>query len=358
MMAFAVIVLPAAYTLARALAGERAAQVASLLVAGSPFIQREVYFTWPKLLASAFVILGLHLAWSRRTLLSGFTTGIGYWCHPGALLGIPLVAGIWLARERHEAQSAGYPQPLTRTLGQFRFYKGVISIAVGVAATWVLWRLVNWGNFHQNTFWSYATMAYGVRAPTFSRWLDMRMQSFASTVVPGYAYYVEPAPGMTAAKLVRFFFQYCESVPFSAGLCALPFLATMTYRGIRRHLTEWLLLIILPFLAFTFYWGATNSGMMREGLHVWFLVWLVLVAQSWSESPGPRWASAMLALRGAETLLMMVVPTWLAGSTMMGDDYRISDAFNILLMALGLIWIARETWVAMRDDPKTGAYKS
>src|SRR5205807_232031 len=125
--------------LARELAGERAAGIAVLLAAGAPFVLHEIYFTWPKLLASAFVLLGLQLIWTRRPFAAGLILGIGYWCHPGALLSLPVAGLLWLLR--HRSAEPGGNERLTwlRVFRSKSVYLGGLSILAGIGALVALW---------------------------------------------------------------------------------------------------------------------------------------------------------------------------------------------------------------------------
>ncbi|HEY3434743.1 MAG TPA: hypothetical protein VGK41_03740, partial [Solirubrobacterales bacterium] len=88
MVTFSCTVLLSLWELVRQLGGERAARFAVLLGISTPFLFADLWFTWPKLLAASFVLLGAVLLFERRPLRSGVSVGVGYLMHPSALIGL------------------------------------------------------------------------------------------------------------------------------------------------------------------------------------------------------------------------------------------------------------------------------
>ena len=98
MMSFAAIAFLALWDLVRRLAGRRGAYFAVLLAATTPFLVHEVWFTWPKMVAAAMVLLAAICVIQRRPLQGGLLVGFGYLMHPGALLAVPTLGLIALGR--------------------------------------------------------------------------------------------------------------------------------------------------------------------------------------------------------------------------------------------------------------------
>ncbi len=87
MMTFAATAFVALWDLTRRVAGTQAARVALVLAVTTPFLVHEIWFTWPKMLAAAFVLLAAICVLSRRPLSAGLLIGTGYLVHPSALAG-------------------------------------------------------------------------------------------------------------------------------------------------------------------------------------------------------------------------------------------------------------------------------
>jgi hypothetical protein len=87
MITFSCTVLLSLWQLVRQLGGARAAHLALLLGLGTPFIYADLWFTWPKLLAASFVLLGGLFVAERKSFRGGFAVGLGYLTHPSALIG-------------------------------------------------------------------------------------------------------------------------------------------------------------------------------------------------------------------------------------------------------------------------------
>ena len=201
MMTFASTAFLSAWSLTRRLAGIKAARLAILLAATTPFLVHEVWFTWPKLLAASLVILSATSLISGRPLVAGLLIGAGYLMHPLALLSVPplCLVALWpikgydglLGTDRSgRLAGIGIPRP---ALGPFLW-------VIGGLAVWLIgWRVVNLSHFGQTDFVKYLTEAGSTKAlkaaeikalggvpppVTFSDWLSDRLVSLGNTVVP------------------------------------------------------------------------------------------------------------------------------------------------------------------------------
>jgi len=60
-----------------------------------------------------------------------------------------------------------------------------------------------------------------------------------------------------------------------------PFFGRELYWLARRFTTPFIVLVVLPFVLFMVFWGAPNTGLLREGLHAWVLVTLAACGSLW-----------------------------------------------------------------------------
>lgn len=110
--------------------------------------------------------------------------------------------------------------------------------------------------------------------------------------------------------------------------------------------------VILPAVAFAIYWGASLSGMLREGMQAWVLAVLAVVALQQAAAGFPWLRSgvcrAILSLRGLEVLALAVGAT--LGTRhldVVSDGFALVDAAAIAtivacaLAIVALVW--RET---------------
>ena len=303
MMTFSCTVLLALWELVRRLGGNRAARLALVLGISTPFFLADLMFTWPKLLAASFVLLAGIFIVERKPLRSGLMVGVGYLAHPSALLSVPALGllALWPPR------GASWKRPNLLA---------PILLAVGVAAAMKGWELVNGPHFIQNGFYDYFKQAYPEYAPTVGEWIEFRLNLLGNTLVPLFLPLVHPDDVSinplfdTTSGSVHFFFQYWTGVPFGYGILFFPLLLITLWRATRRWPWAITAVVFVPFVFFTAYWGASLSGMLREGLQAWAMTLLAVIALEqaarglpWTRSRPVR---AILALRALEVLAVAV----------------------------------------------------
>lgn len=186
---------------------------------------------------------------------------------------------------------------------------------------------------------------------TVGGWLHARLGSALSTLVPLYLFIYErwspetrsfwtwsPAP-------VRFFFAYWDTLPFAAGigffLVALPKLLYLAWRKARAWLFA---VIIIPLALFWAYWGYNTSGMMREGLHSWFLGLMIFLVVIWRRFAARsnlffRICNWTLLLRGVETLCVFLLPSIASQHWLVQPPFVLSDTVGLLVMTAGTLWL-------------------
>jgi hypothetical protein len=344
MMSFAATAFLALWDLVRRLAGREGAYLAVLLAATTPFLVHEVWFTWPKMLASAMVLLGAICVIQRRPLQAGLLSGFGYLMHPGVLLAVPTLGllALWPLR------GAQWKRP--------RIRQGLL-LAAGLAVFLIAWRLVNGRHYDQSGFLDYFLRTGPGGEPGFgAAWLVSRLDSLGNTLVPlllpladAHNASINVVKG-SSPPVVHFFFQYWNTLPFGIGIIFLPLLAVGLWRAGRRWPWPVTACVIVPFALFTVYWGSFTSGMMREGLQAWTLTLCAVIACEQAAS-GFGWLRStpirvVLVLRVVEVLAMAMVPTLATRHELISTGFKLTDAVAVAAMlgfgaALGaLVWKA------------------
>jgi hypothetical protein len=349
MMTYSVTVLLSLWELARRIAGTGAARMAIVLGAATPFLLDELIFTWPKLLAASFVLLGALAIVERRAFLSGVFVGIGYLMHPSALLalaGIGLLA-LWPLR------GANWRRP---------DLKALVLLVVGVAISLIVWRLVNGHHYDQNGFLEYFREAGSEVHPGVGAWLNYRLGSLGNTTVPLMLplFYASNHSinvfGGQSPGVIHFFFQYWAGVPFGLAIVFFPMLLISLWKAARRWPWPFFAVVVAPLVLFTAYWGSSVTGMLREGMQSWVFALLAVVAVQqaaggfgWLRSAPSR---AVLALRAVETLAAVVGMTLgTDGFGLLSDKLTLNDLAAVALMlacSLGMAWAI---WRTRAPDP-------
>jgi hypothetical protein len=345
--------LLALWELVRRLGGDLAARLALLLGIATPFFLADLLFTWPKLFAAGLVLLSAILVIERKPLRSGLMAGLSYLTHPSALLSVPTLGllALWPPR------GASWKRP--------NLLAGVL-LAAGVGATMLGWKLVNGPHYIQNGFYDYFTQAYPEYFPTVGEWIEFRLNSLGNTLVPLFLplahpddVSINPLFGSTNGA-VHFFFQYWTGLPFGYGILFFPLLLAALFRATRRWPWAVTVVVFFPFLLFTAYWGASLSGMLREGLQAWALVLLAVIALE-QAAGGLPWARsrpvrAILALRAVEVLAVAIGPVIATHGLDPGSgSLALNDGVALLLMVGCSAAIAAAVW---RETGRLGLHRS
>jgi hypothetical protein len=347
MMTFAATAFLAVWELTRRLGGDRAARVAVLLAATTPFLVHEIWFTWPKLLAAYFVLLAGICVVGRRPLAAGLLVGIGYLAHPGALLGLSslVLLALW------PLSGADWRRPRI----------GSAALLLGGAAAGVLvWRLVNGDHYTQDSFFEYLAATEFDFDPTVGEWLAHRAVSVGNTLVPLLLPLGSPDSGSinvvggSSPGVVHFFFQYWNTLPFAVAIVFFPLLLASLWRAARRWPWPVFATVVAPFVGFAIYWGSFRSGLMREGLQAWALALFVVVAVQ-QRSAGFPWLRsnpirALLTLRVLELALVAVGPTLITRHELIDSAFVVTDLVALAGMVGLSACLAALVW-SLRPDP-------
>ena len=333
----------------------RFALAGAALVAMSPFVVHEVYFTWPKLLAASFVLTASVAVVRRAPFIGGLLLGLGYLAHPSALFAVPAVALGWLVllwRGAPVPPGSGASAPRWLARGTI----DVVMIGLGVLVIFGSWSLVNTG--HTTDFFTgYLTSAGGRSSVTFGDWLASRAHSLANTLVPLRLYLSDRSDpfvnGLGPARspaIVEFSFLSRATLPFAVGILYFPMFLFGLARFARRAAALFVVAIVVPFLAFIVYWGANTTGVVREGMHAILVFTLIGAFLGHSAMPHGTRSAALVRLtatvRVLEVVFMVGADTVVTTGVFGSDLFVATDVVSLLGIAascMGLAWI---TWRA------------
>ncbi len=340
MEAFAAFSLLVMYGLGRRLLGRSAALLALLLATLSPFIVHETFFTWPKLLAGILMLAAAHILLRLWAFRSGLLAGAGYLVHPLALVAVPTLLLLMLTRL--------WP-PAGRTL--MKVATSAVALGLGVLVWVVGWRLVNGASYTQQGFLNYLTGP----AP-LSHWVSFRIDSMVSTLVPlwsgithaGKDIYYDSLAGKPVPWSIVVAINYSCALPMAVGISFSPLFLIGLWQAVRADPRTVAAIVIAPLLIFWIYWGASSTGLIREGLQPWFLSLLLFYAwirprliARWPWWRG--WERPLLMTRGIESLFVLVGPSILTNGMVIA---RRTDVVALPLMLLGLAALLLMTWQA------------
>lgn len=341
MMAFACTAFASLWDLTRRLAGHGAARLALLLAATTPFLLHEVWFTWPKLLAASMALLAGVCVIEARPLRAGLLVGLGYLMHPVALLSLPALALLALWPLRHRV----WRRP---RLGRLAL------LALGVGAFLFGWRLLNGDHYSQGDFVEYLTQAGADQGPGPVAWLEFRLKSLANTIVPLLLPLASAGNGAinvvggSSPASIHFFFQYWNTLPFGLAIVFFPLLLASLWRAARVWSWPFLAAVVVPLATFAVYWGASSTGMMREGLQAWALTLLAVVACQQAAAGFPwlrsRPIRALLALRAAGLLAVGLGPALATDATLISGTYGLTDGVAVATMLALCAYLGAAVW--------------
>jgi hypothetical protein len=234
-----------------------------------------------------------------------------------------------------------------------------MAIAAMLAAFVLMW------GYHfatgRSPFPLYVLLANYLPAGTFGNWLLDRTYSVLNTLVPFHMvafFSSDPninANGAVSPPLVRLYFSYWNTLPFAIGLVVFfPWCVWMA-RLAKRFAGVFLVAIVIPFLLFAIYWGATHSGLMREGLHPWyFTLFLFLVwGASRTASMDHGIAAALRrvhVLRTVELLAMLLATTVLTNFQLVNPKYALTDAAALVTIVGSSIALGWLTWRIVKES--------
>jgi hypothetical protein len=319
---------------------------AYLVVGTAPFVIHEIYFTWPKLIAASFVFLAAYLILRSRYFLAGFFLGMGYLFHPSVLLAAPTLLGLMVL---HPALPKFREILTLRTI--LRWTKSAAMVFFGLGIWIIAWRMINRTHFDQGGFVFFYLQA-DRQVATLGNWLLDRLNSLLNTLVPLNLFlfhrkeYFVNAVEAPSSPIVEFFFQPWTGVPFGGGIVFFYSLVRLSFLALTKARAWFILLIVMPFLIFIAYWGAASSGVLREGMHAWFLslmIGAVVILYKFAPDDTDIFKALNIAIlfRGLEILLMLLLPTISTQHKLVLQQFLVSDVMSLVGMVCGTAWL---TW--------------
>jgi len=325
-------------------------QARVLLAICTPFLFADLWFTWPKLLAAAFVVLAGLLVIERRPFVAGLMLSAGYLMHPSALLGLSALGLIAL-------------WPLTDARLRRPQVLAAVLLVAGVAIGFEGWKIFNGDHYIQESFFDYVEQAYPHYDPSVGQWVAFRLHTLANTFVPMFLPLFQ-ADSVSINRLfghspfvVHFFFQPWTGVPFGLGIVFFPLLLISLWRAARRWPWAIFATIVVPLVVFTVYWGASITGLLREGMQAWVLALLAVVAVQQAASGFPWLDSkpirAILSLRAFEVAALAFGATLgTRGLDPINGIYKLTDAVAVAAMLALAVLLGLAVW------RETGALRS
>lgn len=342
----------------RACTTEHLALSGAGLFALCPFTIHDTIFTWPKMPATACLILAFLWAHSKRPGIAGSALAAGYFFHPMVLLWTPWLA-LWAAlSSAHDGSCSG----LRRC---FQSVKPMIFVGFALLAFVLPWMAAGSMTTHhgaehvgQSSFLKYWTAA-DYRPATWSLWWESRWMNFSNTFVPFWLYLRNAAHPVLnsiqgpSTSLVKFSFLWWNTLPLGAGLLLWTAGMIALLATIRRDAKKALLLFVGPALVLTAYWGASPTGLLREAGHPLLVALVVLVtwhrARARSQTGSARWLRIWPFVQLPEAFLMLWLTTLLNPTRPLSAISSI-DALWLALNVLTLVGAAAVVATSTKDD--------
>ncbi|MGD1031995.1 MAG: hypothetical protein ABSA05_12740 [Opitutaceae bacterium] len=323
------------------------ALLAASLTFLAPFFVHELYFTWPKLIAAAGVLIAFLFVRRGRPVAAGLAVGFGYLCHPSAILAAPFLC-FWVM---------AIPSPQSRGAALLRLCSFSSTVLVFVASWLVLGRIETHGGATQDAFLHYFMLADNHSAD-WPTWLWSRWNNFANTFVPLRLFLADPTqPGINSYYgpsdgWVHFGFLYWNTLPFAVGWPAFFFVGPALLAACWRQPLIALAAFVGPCAFLVIYWGFGSTGLMQECGHWLFLSVLLLAAWTLRE-PGGAWRRRFAAALTHPALMLLsgLDVAWMAfGATLhdrlpnldapFGWNDSIALAFALGCLGAAVYWMA------------------
>jgi len=311
MIALAGLAIYALFAILVTFAGERWALVGASVFALCPFTVHETSFTWPKLIATAWMLAAFLFVHQRRPFAGGLTLAVAYLFHRWPCCG-PHGWGCGAWRERVSVGASDGRRGL-------RFSVAVILL-VGpwMVATRLPVNLPTTVAAGQSLFLRYFTLADWQPA-TLETWLHTRWLNFANTFLPFWLYPRNWALSdinsayHPAGPLVKFAFSWWNTLPLGLGLATWAVGLVVIVGATRRFRAAVLVWLVGPAILLTAYWGASPTGLMRERGHPLLAAMIGVAIVGVARAPG-RLAEFALHravpwLQLPETFLMLWLTT-------------------------------------------------
>ena len=337
LMALAGTVVMALFLALQSFVGPAWALLGAGTLALCPFGFHEIYFTWPKWEATAWLAVSFLAAHERRAMLTGAAIAAGYFYHPLALLWVPWIGRWLLGRQPH-----AFPSVAKAALG----FAGVLAVLVGP------WMLLGRG---QDGFLHYLLETAHLPS-TFGWWFVARFRSFVNTFMPLHLGLVDTLNWGTnsvygeARTVERFAFGWWNTLPMGMGL-GLWLVSMRALLPSGLDLRRWVgVFVIGPAVLLTVYWGVNSSGILRECGHP-LLVASVAGACMFAQRDR-RGKIATLYRHPLFPWLLLPATRLMTWLTTLSNDHSIavvgSEGWDVFWLGLNLAGLATAAWIVSR----------
>lgn len=258
------LVVLGAYALLSALGVGRGAVVAGLSwLALSPIVSINIVYTWPKLLATYFVLLAVASIIRRRMALAGGIMGLAWLSHPVGALLIPAV-GLFAVL------AAPTDKTGNRLMGRVRFVAPAAIVGAFAMSPWLAFKLYLG---QRDPFLLY--LMGGGRglepASSFRTWLQVRIDNVWYTLLPFVFYFDGHMKTWLYGPLndaLRWLIQYAKSLPGHLGFsCFIPAYLSLFARSEDPFFRPYRAALLFgSFATMVLFWGFSADGLGRNAL--------------------------------------------------------------------------------------------
>jgi hypothetical protein len=309
----------------------------------TPFCVHETFFTWPKLVATGWILASFLLAHHRKPFRAGLALSVGYLLHPMAALWAPWL-GLWVMGRRGKAWRSAFGAAVLFVLG-FWILTGPWLLAGRLAphlpASW---------RAGQGSFFDYFRIAEFQVHPPVAKWIQSRWANFSNTFIPFWLYACnKDHPVLNSiygpsGNLVKFAFGWWATLPLGAGILLWATALFSIGRAMKKRWAAVALFLVGPALLLTAYWGASSTGLMRECGHP-LLVGLVGLGIVGAAAHPQAWEARLLAHRWFPWLQLpgMFLMLWLTTAmnpAPSGADYAVLNPMYVIVNVGALVGIS------------------
>ena len=314
----------------------------------APVTLINTLFLWPKLLATAFVLLAAADVLEGRHARGGVWAALAWLSHPVGALLLPSVALLGVHYHWQHAPESGIT-------GAWRFRTAMWSVAcfsgvvLAIMSPWLGFKLY----LHQRDLFTRYPLGDGngfTRAVSLASWLRARWDNMWLTLVPLGFFWSNRMSLWLSGPLhepLRWTIQYAKTLPGHLGFACFgsAYLALLS-RHCRRGdvgLVR-LYLVFGAFVVMLLYWGYSSDGFGRNCLEPLSITLLIVTAAGWATAPRwMPWALGGLWCEGRWIELSGFIAAPSFRWTQVTVDVWVAWAASALTTAIVLVWAWRIT---------------
>lgn len=301
-------------------------------VALSPVITINVVFTWPKMLATYFILLGISCLIRQRFIWGGVMMAFAWLSHPVGAIFLPAILVFAFLTMKNK--------PL-RLIGN-RMAKIIFSTSL-VVSPWFFYKIFYLQN--PDPFVHYV-MGGGMGlepAHNLSSWIQVRVFNVWYTLIPFAFFFSDFMQSWVYGPLndiLRWYTQYAKELPGQLGFsCFLPaYVAFVVYR--RTAISKAILaLIVIAFLVMDIFWGYSSDGLGRNSLEPLSIIIILFATVYYKGSR--KWLYIMLPVLAIEGQMLVLSGFLFEGGVLSGVNladglylFFMSAASNVALLGM------------------------